>query len=759
MKFRAALPVFIASAAIAFGAEPKPGLDETVRSELRAGVRDGADSAARIRSLWTLHSIGGLDERFGMENLKSSDEYVRAWTIQLLCEDKKASAALLKEFARLAREDESPVVRLYLAAAMQRLPVAERWDVLQALYAHSGDATDHNLPLMIWYAAEPLPTLDFVRALAMAEKTQLPNILNFTVRRTAALNTPEAFAAIAASLARVPDEKRQLDILNGFSVALKGQRSATMPRGWEAVETRLSSSANAEIRAQLQSLSLMFGSKQALASLRKTLLDERADATARRTALDSLLAAKDPGLAPLLRQVLRESSLQSAALRGLAAYDDTETPDAIIAIYDSLGTAAKRDALNTLVSRLAFARPLLAAVSSGAVPKQDLTAELVRQLRNLNNPELDAELQKVWGTLRESAADKQEEIARYRKIYRAGGSQPGDAVRGRVVYARACAQCHVLFDSGGHVGPDLTGSNRGDLDYILQNIIDPNAVIPNDYRTWNLETHDDRFISGILKQQDEKSVTLVTANETLTIPRDEIASLRESELSMMPEELLQTFTDQEVRDLIYYLRQPSQAPLIGTPETVALFFNGKDLSNWDGDTELWRVENGEIVGSTATGLKHNEFLKSQLVLEDFRFVFQVKLTPNKENSGVQFRSEPFGEYEMRGPQADIGAGWWGKLYEENGRKLLWSKPGDAHVKTNDWNTYEILAVGSKVRTAINGRLCVDLDDPQISRRGIIGLQLHSGGPMEVRFKDLELELNPEFELVTVQGGARAANPQ
>jgi len=219
---------------------------------------------------------------------------------------------------------------------------------------------------------------------------------------------------------------------------------------------------------------------------------------------------------------------------------------------------------------------------------------------------------------------------------------------------------------------------------------------------------------------------------------------------MMPEGLLTPLSEQEVRDLIYYLRQPGQAPLIATPETVALFFNGKDLANWDGDTELWRVENGEIVGKTATGLKHNEFLKSQFVLGDFRLVCQVKLTPNTENSGIQFRSEPFGEYEMKGCQADIGRGWWGKLYEENGRALLSKPNGDAFVKTNDWNTYEILAVGGKIRTALNGNLCTDIDDPLVAMRGIIGLQVHSGGPTEVRFKDFKLELNPKFELNTVK---------
>jgi hypothetical protein len=118
----------------------------------------------------------------------------------------------------------------------------------------------------------------------------------------------------------------------------------------------------------------------------------------------------------------------------------------------------------------------------------------------------------------------------------------------------------------------------------------------------------------------------------------------------------------------------------------------------------------------------------------------VKLVPNGANSGIQFRSEPLAEGEMRGPQADIGAGWWGKLYEENGRGLLWDKSGESYVKPNEWNTYEVIATGSRIRTFINGKPCVDLDDPVASRSGIIALQIHSGGATEVRFRDLKLEL-------------------
>ncbi|MEO8427850.1 MAG: family 16 glycoside hydrolase, partial [Verrucomicrobiota bacterium] len=392
----------------------------------------------------------------------------------------------------------------------------------------------------------------------------------------------------------------------------------------------------------------------------------------------------------------------------------------------------------------------LEAISSGTVSSKDLSADLVRQLRNLKNAELDQAIQKVWGAYRESTEDKKQEIEKYKRIYRAGGSTPGDASRGRAVFVKACQQCHTLFGVGGKVGPDITGSNRGDIDYVLQNVLDPNAVIPNEYRAWNLETKDGRSITGIVKQQDDKAVTVASATETVIVPRNEIASLRESELSMMPEGLLVNLSDQEVRDLIYYLSRPGQAPLIATPDTVSLFFNGKDLTGWDGDESLWKVDNGEIVGRTATGLKHNEFLKSQMMLGDFRLVVKMILAPNKENGGIQFRSEPHGDFEMKGYQADAGSGWWGKLYEENGRAILWDKSGEAYVNRDGWNTYEVVAVGSKIRTAINGHLCVDLDDPQGARQGNIGLQMHAGGTLEVRFKDFKLELNPKLELLTVQ---------
>ena len=105
------------------------------------------------------------------------------------------------------------------------------------------------------------------------------------------------------------------------------------------------------------------------------------------------------------------------------------------------------------------------------------------------------------------------------------------------------------------------GYSFSSLDYVLQNVIDPNAVIPNDYRTSNVETKDDRSITGIVRKQDDNAMTIVTTNETLILPRNEVNSMTQTELSLMPEGLLQALSEDDVRDLLAYLRSPAQVPL------------------------------------------------------------------------------------------------------------------------------------------------------------------------------------------------------
>lgn len=379
----------------------------------------------------------------------------------------------------------------------------------------------------------------------------------------AGLRAADAMPQLVQLLGSSDDTRLQLDLLRGMSQAMEGRDRVPMPAGWDEVEAKLVRSNETEVRSLTQALGLKFGSPNALAALKAVLKDQTAGSDERRSALRALLTAKDPEMPGILQGLVQDPALGGDAIRGLAASGDSGTPGAILSAYTGLNDAAKRDAMNTLASRPAFARPLLAAVEQGTVPKQALTADLLRQLRSLNDADVKAALEKVYGTFRESTADKQKLIDKYKAVYFAGGSTPGDAPRGRVVYNRICAQCHTLFDVGGKVGPDLTGSARTDLDYILQNMVDPNAVIPNEYRTLTIELKDDRVLTGIVKSQDQNALTVATANETLVLPRKDVASIQQGELSMMPEGLLDTLPDQEVRDLIYYLRQAAQASLPG----------------------------------------------------------------------------------------------------------------------------------------------------------------------------------------------------
>jgi len=175
-------------------------------------------------------------------------------------------------------------------------------------------------------------------------------------------------------------------------------------------------------------------------------------------------------------------------------------------------------------------------------------------------------------------------------------------------------------------------------------------------------------------------------------------------------------------------------------------FNGKDLTGWEGDAKLWLVEDGVLVGRSA-GIRYNDFLATAKSYGDFVLRFQVKLVENKGNSGVQFRSKrvPPPSHEVSGYQADIAQGWWGKLYDEARRGKVLAGPTDEvlkkALKPADWNDYEIEAVGNKVKLSVNGVVTVDYTeaDEKIAREGVIAVQIHSGGPMEVQFRNLRIK--------------------
>ena len=371
----------------------------------------------------------------------------------------------------------------------------------------------------------------------------------------------EALTALVGILKESNDSSFQVDILKGIAAALKGQRNIEMPKGWKEIAPKLAKSPNAEVRQLSQSLSLTFGSKAALDALRKVLMDEKAKLADRKKALGALVAARDVRLPNALRGLLQNEALRREALLGLGAFEDAKTPPAILKIYSELDTAGKRDALTTLASRVFFAKALMVAVTSGAVMANELPADIVRQLRAHGVKEINAQLDKVWGVSRSTPAAKLKEIAKYKKLLEAKVNRPANLPRGRVLFQRTCGQCHKLYGEGGEIGPDITGSNRNNLDYLLTNMLDPNAEIPNDYRTTILRTKDNRVLVGVIRRNEGQSVTIATPAEVVTVAKRDVAAIDPQNFSMMPEGLVLALKEEELRDLVAYLRGNQQVAL------------------------------------------------------------------------------------------------------------------------------------------------------------------------------------------------------
>lgn len=555
---------------------------ETARTQLREMFARQTNSVMQLRALWSLHTIGAADEAFLRAQLRHGDEHVRVWAIRLLTDlwpldtavsvrpvgrASPAVGEVVAEFTRLAksdrsdRSDSSDLVRLALATVLQRLPVEQRATLAAPLLAHAGAAQDHNLPLMLWYGLIPLGDSAPATLAALAGECQLPLTRKFIARRLGEdlEKNPAPLDALLQTTANKP-AAFQADILVGLSDALRGWSKARKPPAWDALQQQLADSPDANLRQVVRDLSALFGDGRALNEVKRLALNPNADLASRRAALQTLIAQRPPDLREICEQLLEVKFLNSIAVRGLALFDDPAIGEKLAENYLKFHPSERLAVIETLASRPAFARPLLDEIAAGRIPRADVTPFHARQIRSFNDAALTQRLAEVWGQLRDSPADKQRFIAQLKAKLTPAVLAAADKSAGRVVFNTACATCHTLYGHGGKVGPDLTGGGRDNLDYLLDNLVDPSAVVNADFRVSIVDLKDDRTLNGLIAAQTDRTLTLKTQTETLTLERSGIESVRESALSLMPEGLLEGLSETQVTDLLAYLMHRSQVP-------------------------------------------------------------------------------------------------------------------------------------------------------------------------------------------------------
>lgn len=533
-------------------------LDQAAVKRLERLASSDNETSRRLRALWTMQACDLLDGERLAKFAQDADPHVRRWGIRLSTSETLVDPAVSAWEAAATSEDEA-AVRLEMASAMQKLPLTRRWAIAEALCARAEDADDHNLPLMIWYGVEPLVTEDPSRALKLAAESKIPTVTAFIYRRCASddrLLQPVVAALQQASTSG--DTPTTEALLAAMLQAFEGRVDVRAPEAWTAAYDSLAQSDSAVVRDQADRIAVAFGDLRVVPRMRQIVVDAEAGIERRQRALEILVKAQDREASAALHQALEIPELRRDVIRALASLGDASTGERLLNSYGNWSVEERQDAVNTLVGRPAYVTLLLDAIAVGKVPRTDLHAYQVRQIAGFGDEKLTERVREVWGEVRTSPADRLQRMAALRELASGPKMAAASAGRGRVVFDKTCSNCHRLFDVGGDVGPDITGSNRANLDYVLENMVDPSAVMGNDYRMTLVETDDGRLISGMVRLETDSALTIRTLNDTVVVAKDEIVDRQLSELSMMPEGLLDALDEQAICDLIQYLGSPRQ---------------------------------------------------------------------------------------------------------------------------------------------------------------------------------------------------------
>ena len=524
----------------------------------------GATEESSLRGLWALYDVGGFDESIAEQTLASKYPWMRVWTVRFLGESGKISDAMMSRFFELAKSDAAPEVRSQLASTCQKLKENDTLPLLHALMLHDEDINDQDIKLLLWVAYESRllkqgpQVIEFIKGPGADAKLVQNQILPNVIRRLTATADALPLQTCVALLADAPKGRLRQAVLDGFIAGMNGRGQVAAPENWGKTYAALmqDNQTDAAQRAMLLRLAAQFSDADAVKSLKEKAADQKAPDGERIDAIRTLASVRAENTFAICLNILDTKAnleVTREAVRALAAFKSADTATEILKRWKDFSPTLRVDCLDLLCGRKEWASQLLTAVAANQVPRTDISETAIRRMRELKNLELTKQIETAWGKVRERTPDDIKlQIDKMRKVVQAG---TGTVAPGSKVFEKTCMPCHSIFGKGNLVGPELTGSGRKELNYLLINILDPNAVIGAPYYVWVVKMKDGRMISGIMAEQDDKTVSLKRENNAKEIlQRKEIDVMKETGVSLMPEGLEKSLTEQEFRDLIAFLQ-------------------------------------------------------------------------------------------------------------------------------------------------------------------------------------------------------------
>ena len=562
-------------------------------ARLEAIVLDnGQPRKARMHALWARIGAGPPGAEFLRRLLDHPDPGFRAWGVRAAGNLHRVDPAVRDGIVAMAGDPE-PDVSLQVAIAARKLegvvPIAVLLDVL----AHCGD--DPLIPQIVWQNLHPLledqgaAFVGLLKRPELGRSTQVIRILPRVIERLLAVRdrNPGPVVELMKTLSESSDEASVAATRRGFAMLaarvqsgeIDGPALVALKDGLEPVVRRaLRGKEDGPLTIDAALLATSWNDAEA-ATVARRVFEKRDEARERRlSALAALIVARVPATIDLAARVAADRDAGPADFRGqvlasLGRADDPRVAEVVLTRYPSLEAGLQSQAIELLTQRTAWSLALLDAINAGRVPPDALNLNQIRKLLRSQHDELVRNVKARYGVVREGRNPARDQvIALLRSTLRA---HPGDSRAGADVFKRLCAQCHKIYGEGQDVGPDITANGRNSYEQLLSNVFDPSLVIGASYQSTLVATNDGRVLTGLLAEDSPGRIVLKLQGGKLeTIARDDIAEIKQSPLSLMPEDLEKQLSPREMSDLFAFLTldkppgDPAARPIPGARELV-----------------------------------------------------------------------------------------------------------------------------------------------------------------------------------------------
>ncbi len=544
----------------------------SVQTRLRNKLFFRPDGVNRLAVLQTLDLCGFIPHQAGRARtiepwtemdriLLVPDSGVRELAIRIMArkhsESPRGHEYCFTSLRSLAEKSKSPFILREIASEAHRLDPRHRKMIAEALAYNIGshrDLADPALERMTWYLAEPSVADSAPQSFSMLPLCGTPRLVRFAIRKQIALGV-QSPTILGSEETESDDFELHIAALQGI---LEGYEGVPKPKpfgDWLYYQGVFSNSKNEEVRDLTRDVAALFGDVDATAALRRLAAERSSYATPRIRAIMALSASRDVASLPIFLSLLNDQAVYADVCAALASYDDPRIPKELLKRWNSLRHGSRDAATDTMVSRRSYAVALTGAIDDGRVDAADLTATHVRQLLSFDEPTITRIIEARWGVINDSSEAKAVAISSWKGKLMPEVLSAANIENGAALFKKTCANCHRLYGEGGKIGPDLTGGNRANMDYLLGNVIDPSAVVPRQWTTSVIALTSGRVITGVVVAETAQTIRVQTDKELMAIAVSDIDERTRTNKSLMPDGLMDPLTEAQVRDLIAFVRK------------------------------------------------------------------------------------------------------------------------------------------------------------------------------------------------------------